>query len=47
MTADRPHLTDARLEVRDRIATLTLDRDDVRNALTGTHLSYDRFWVTA
>ncbi|MQX36665.1 enoyl-CoA hydratase-related protein [Roseospira navarrensis] len=38
---DRPTLTDARLEVAGRVASLTLDRDDVRNALTGTALIDD------
>jgi enoyl-CoA hydratase/carnithine racemase len=36
-----PQLTDALLEVRDRVATLTFNRDDVRNELTGTHLVDD------
>ena len=36
-----PQTTDARLSLDDRIATLTLDRDDVRNALTGTALIDD------
>jgi enoyl-CoA hydratase/carnithine racemase len=36
-----PALTDATLECRDRIATLTLNRDDVRNELTGTRLVDD------
>lgn len=36
-----PVLTDARLSVADRVATLTLDRDDLRNALTGTALVDD------
>jgi enoyl-CoA hydratase/carnithine racemase len=36
-----PALVDARLHVDERVATLTLDRDDVRNALTGTHLIDD------
>ncbi len=36
-----PALTDALLEVRDRVATLTLNRHDVRNALTGTALIED------
>ncbi|MBA3031577.1 MAG: enoyl-CoA hydratase/isomerase family protein [Gammaproteobacteria bacterium] len=36
-----PTLGDARLQLEDRIATLTLDRDDVRNALTGTALIDD------
>lgn len=38
---DAPVLTDALLEVRDRVATLTLNRHDVRNALTGTALIDD------
>ena len=37
----RPQLTDALLEVDARIATLTLNRHDVRNALTGTKLIDD------
>ena len=36
-----PHLTDARLELENRVATLTFQRDDVRNALTGTTLIDD------
>jgi enoyl-CoA hydratase/carnithine racemase len=36
-----PKLTDALLQVDSRIATLTLNRHDVRNALTGTHLIDD------
>ena len=36
-----PELTDALLEVDARIATLTLNRHDVRNALTGTKLIDD------
>lgn len=36
-----PQLTDASLELNNRIALLTLQRDDVRNALTGTHLVDD------
>jgi enoyl-CoA hydratase/carnithine racemase len=36
-----PALTDATLTVADRIAILTLNRDDVRNALTGTALVDD------
>ena len=36
-----PKTTDARLSLNDRVATLTLDRDDVRNALTGTALIDD------
>ncbi len=36
-----PVLSDARLQLDGRVATLTLDRDDVRNALTGTALIED------
>ena len=36
---DAPQLTDSTLAVVDRIATLTLCRDDVFNALTGTRLA--------
>jgi enoyl-CoA hydratase/carnithine racemase len=36
-----PPLTDALLEVHERVATLTLNRDDVRNELTGTTLVDD------
>ncbi|MBV6272567.1 enoyl-CoA hydratase/isomerase family protein [Alcaligenaceae bacterium CGII-47] len=36
-----PKLIDAQLHLLDRVATLTLDRHDVRNALTGTHLIDD------
>ena len=36
-----PELSDSKLEVADRIATLTFQRDDVRNALTGTALVDD------
>ncbi len=36
-----PNLTDALLQTDDRIATLTLNRHDVRNALTGTRLIDD------
>lgn len=36
-----PQLTDALLTLENRIATLTLNRDDVRNALTGTALIDD------
>ncbi|MDR5785282.1 enoyl-CoA hydratase-related protein [Caballeronia sp. LP003] len=38
---DQPKLVDAILDVSDRVATLTLDRDDVRNELTGTALADD------
>lgn len=37
----QPSLTDARLQIDGRIALLTLDRDDVRNELTGTALAED------
>ncbi|MGJ7458667.1 enoyl-CoA hydratase-related protein [Halomonas sp. MA07-2] len=36
-----PQLTDARLTLEGRVATLTLNRHDVRNALTGTALVDD------
>lgn len=36
-----PSLTDAQLEINDRVATLKFNRDDVRNALTGTALVDD------
>ncbi|NLF53857.1 MAG: enoyl-CoA hydratase, partial [Thauera phenolivorans] len=36
-----PPLTDALLALEDRVATLTLNRHDVRNALTGTALIDD------
>ncbi len=36
-----PSLKDARLKLEERVATLTLDRDDLRNALTGTELIDD------
>ena len=36
-----PHLTDATIELENRVATLTFRRDDVRNALTGTALADD------
>jgi len=36
-----PELLDSKLEVVDRTATLTFQRDDVRNALTGTALVDD------
>lgn len=35
---NRPNLTDSSLEVTGRVALLTFNRDDVRNALTGTAL---------
>ena len=34
-----PDLIDSRLDIAGRVATLTLNRDDVRNELTGTLLS--------
>ncbi|SDM85092.1 Enoyl-CoA hydratase/carnithine racemase [Franzmannia pantelleriensis] len=40
-TESLPALNDARLSIDERIATLTLDRHDVRNALTGTGLIED------
>ena len=36
-----PNTADARLEVDGRVAVLTLDRDDIRNALTGSALIDD------
>lgn len=36
-----PKLSDALLDVHNRVATLTLNRDDVRNELTGTKLVDD------
>ena len=36
-----PPLVDALLDIEDRVATLTFNRDDVRNELTGTHLIDD------
>lgn len=36
-----PSVTDAQLEIADRIATLKFNRDDLRNALTGTTLVDD------
>lgn len=41
MSTNPPSLTDARLTLDGRVATLTLDRHDVRNALTGTALVDD------
>jgi enoyl-CoA hydratase/carnithine racemase len=38
---DLPELTDSSLELSDRVATLTFQRDDVRNAITGTALVDD------
>lgn len=37
----QPTLTDAILTVEDRVAILTLNRHDLRNALTGSHLIDD------
>lgn len=42
-----PELVDSRLELADRVATLTLDRDDVRNELTGTRLAAEISAVAA
>lgn len=39
--ATPPALIDAQLDVKERVATLTLNRDDVRNELTGTKLVDD------
>ena len=36
-----PQLTDALLTLKDRVATLTLNRHDLRNALTGSKLIDD------
>jgi enoyl-CoA hydratase/carnithine racemase len=36
-----PHLSDASLTLEDRVAVLTFERHDVRNALTGTELVSD------
>tara|TARA_R110002111_G_C6003845_1_gene373488 strand:+ start:1124 stop:1927 length:804 start_codon:yes stop_codon:yes gene_type:complete len=36
-----PNLTDALLTLEDRVAVLTLNRHDLRNALTGSHLIDD------
>ncbi|MDR5867684.1 enoyl-CoA hydratase-related protein [Halomonas koreensis] len=41
MTDAQPRLTDSRLDLEAGVATLTLDRHDVRNALTGTALVDD------
>ena len=40
MTA-QPETTDALIERNDRVITLTFNRDDVRNELTGTQLVND------
>ena len=42
-----PTVRDARLQLDNRVATLTLARDDVRNALTGTALIDDIVDVAA
>lgn len=36
-----PHLVDAKLDLENRVAVLTFQRDEVRNALTGTRLIDD------
>ncbi|BBI74673.2 MAG: enoyl-CoA hydratase/isomerase family protein [Halomonas sp.] len=41
MSRTLPELTDATLTLENRVATLTLNRHDVRNALTGTALVDD------
>ena len=41
MSQTLPELTDAALTLENRVATLTLNRHDVRNALTGTALVDD------
>ena len=41
MTTSPPELIDAILAIEGRVATLTLNRDDVRNELTGTRLVDD------
>lgn len=38
---NKPVLKDSLLEIHDRVAVLTFDRDDLRNALTGTALVED------
>ena len=38
---DMPQLVDALLTLENRVAVLTLNRHDLRNALTGTHLADD------
>ncbi|MFN2410746.1 MAG: enoyl-CoA hydratase-related protein [Halomonas sp.] len=49
MSQSLPMLTDATLTLEERVATLTLNRHDVRNALTGTALVDDivatAYWV--
>src|SRR4051812_48113285 len=39
MSSEPPSLSASRIEVADRVARLTLERDDVRNELTGTGLA--------
>ncbi|MBV0931757.1 enoyl-CoA hydratase-related protein [Marinobacterium weihaiense] len=39
--ANIPYLQDAHIDLENRVAILTLDRDDLRNALTGTALIDD------
>lgn len=39
--SEMPKLKDALLDITDKVATLTFNRDDVRNALTGTNLIDD------
>jgi enoyl-CoA hydratase/carnithine racemase len=41
IVSDMPKLSDATLDLSDRVATLTFMRNDVRNALTGTDLIED------
>src|ERR1043166_546582 len=36
--SSKPELKESTLEVDDRVATLTFDRDEIRNALTGSSL---------
>lgn len=38
---------DSSLTLKNRIATLTFERDDVRNALTGTSLNYSSYKAPA
>ena len=42
-----PQLQDSTLETEGRVAVLTFQRDDVRNALTGTHLIDDLLQTVA
>ena len=44
--SDIPSVTDTQLEISDRVATLKLNRNDVRNALTGTAIVDDILKVT-